>query len=168
MELAASLWLVAPEILLGTAALVWMVQRIGSAAIGTAIVSIGWWAVPLMASSVATLLLNTAAIRVFMRPEQRMVSYGRVLLAQLSGQAVNSVTPTGTVGEVLKVTMLMGHAPRYRAASSIVAFNVSVILTNACLVLFAMAVSVVPPPGASESHKIAVMKGSGAGFQPSV
>ena len=76
--------------------------------------SIGWWAVPLMLLSLTTLMLNTAAIRVFMRPEQRMISYWRVLVAQLSGQAVNSVTPTGTVGEVLKVTMLDGHAPRYR------------------------------------------------------
>ncbi len=126
---------------LGVAALIWMVRRIGTESIANMIRSVGWWAVPMLGLSLTTLLLNTAAIRVFMRPEQRMISYWRVLVAQLSGQAVNSVTPTGTIGEVLKVTMLMGHAPRYRAASSIIAFNVSVIFTNAGAMLFAIALS---------------------------
>ena len=128
---------------IGVGALAWLVNRIGSRAIFSMLASIGWWAVPLMLLSLTTLMLNTAAIRVFMRPEQRMISYWRVLVAQLSGQAVNSVTPTGTVGEVLKVTMLMGHAPRYRAVSSIIAFNVSVIFTDVCIMLLAIFLSLV-------------------------
>ena len=127
----------------GVGALVWMAQRIGLRSVTTMLSSVGWWAVPLLLLSITTLMLNTAAIHEFMRPEQRMISYWRVFVAQLSGQAVNSVTPTGTVGEVLKVTMLMGHAPRYRAVSSIIAFNVSVIFTNACLMLFAIFLSLV-------------------------
>jgi uncharacterized protein (TIRG00374 family) len=118
-----------------------MVRRIGVESIGKTIMSVGWWAALMMLSRIVTLLLNTAAIRIFMRPEQRMVSFGRVLVAQLSGQAVNSVTPMGAVGEVLKVTMLMGYAPRYRAVSSIVAFNVCVVFTNACLMIFALVVA---------------------------
>jgi uncharacterized protein (TIRG00374 family) len=127
----------------GVAALVWMAQRLGMRSIAAMLASVGWFALPLMLLSVTTLMLNTAAIRVFMRPEQRMIRYWRVFVAQLSGQSVNSVTPTGTVGEVLKITMLMGHAPRYRAVSSIIAFNVSVIFTNACLMLLAILLSLV-------------------------
>lgn len=127
----------------GVAALVWMAQRLGMRSIVAMLASVGWFALPLMLLSITTLMLNTAAIRVFMRPEQRMIRYWRVFVAQLSGQAVNSVTPTGTVGEVLKVTMLMGHAPRYRAVSSIIAFNVSVIFTNACLMLLAILLSLI-------------------------
>ncbi len=127
----------------GVGALIWVTQRLGLRSVAAMLSSVGWWAVPLMLLSISTLMLNTAAIREFMRPEQRMISYWRVFVAQLSGQAINSVTPTGTVGEVLKVTMLMGHAPRYRAVSSIITFNVSVILTNACLMLLAIFLSLV-------------------------
>jgi uncharacterized protein (TIRG00374 family) len=127
----------------GVVALIWMARRLGISSVAAMLTSVGWWAVPLMLLSVTTLTLNTAAIREFMRPEQRMISYWRVFVAQLSGQAVNSVTPTGTMGEVLKVTMLMGHTPRYRAVSSIIAFNVSVIFTNACLMLLAIFLSLV-------------------------
>ena len=129
--------------MVGAIALAWMAPRIGIRSIIAMLASVGWWAVPLVLLSFTTLMLNTAAIREFMRPEQRMISYWRVFVAQLSGQAVNSVTPTGTMGEVLKITMLMGHAPRYRAVSSIIAFNVSVIFTNACLMLLAIFLSLV-------------------------
>lgn len=125
----------------GVVALVWMARRVGMASIGKMLSSVGWWAVPLVFLNFTTLTLNAAAIRVFMRPEQRMISRWRVFVAQISGQAVNSVVPSGAVGEVVKVTMLMGHAPRYRAISSIVAFNISLIFINSCLMLSAILVA---------------------------
>ncbi len=128
-------------LLVGVIALIWMMRKIGLAEVTEMIASVRAWAIAIIAVSVAELLLNAAAIHVFMRPEQGMVSYWRVLAAQLSGQAVNSVTPTGTLGEVVKTTMLVGHAPRYRAVSSVVAYNITNILASVSFLMFAMVVS---------------------------
>lgn len=137
-------WLVAVNVGflgIGIVALVWLVRRVGPSEILASIVDIGGWAFVLLASSAVSVVLNAAAIHTFMRPEQRMVSFWRVLAAQLSGQAVNSVTPTGTLGEVAKATLLVGHVPRYRAVSSVVSFNVALLLVKCVLLLIALAVS---------------------------
>ena len=130
-------------LIVGIAALVWMLRKVGWAEVRDMVSSVGWWSIPIMAIGIAGIFLNAAGIHVFMRPEARMVSYWRVLAAQISGQAVNSVTPTGTLGEIVKSTMLMEHAPRYRAVSSIVAYNIVNIFATAFVVLFALAVSIV-------------------------
>lgn len=125
--------------MVGIAALIWMARAIGVEQVAAMVSSVGSWLIPLFLASTASLLLNSAAIHVFMRPEQRMVGYWRVLTAQLSGQAVSSVTPTGTLGEVVKVTMLVGHAPRYRAVSSIVAYNLCNVIATFVFLLIALA-----------------------------
>ena len=133
----------------GAAALVWMIRHIGVADVRATVTSVGYWSVAIMATSIAQVFLNAAGIHVFMRPEQRMVGYWRVLAAQLSGQAVNSVTPTGTLGEVVKATVLLGHAPRYRAVSAVVAYNITNVFATVAFLLFAIIVSLVlgdPPP----------------------
>jgi len=48
-----------------------------------------------------------------------------VAAAQLSGRAVNVVTPLGALGEATKLTMLVTHAPRVRVVSAIVLFNLA-------------------------------------------
>jgi len=128
-------------LLVGVVALVFMVRKLGVDAVAETIGSVRGWLIPLLLVSVAELFLNAGAIHVFMRPESRMVSYWRVLAAQLSGQAVNSVTPTGTLGEVVKTTILVGHAPRYRAVSSVIAYNIINLLASVLFLLFAMLVS---------------------------
>lgn len=127
----------------GLGALLWMVRTLGWTHVSETVASVRGWALPILGTSVAAVFLNSAAIHVFMRPEQRMVSYWRVLAAQLSGQAVNSVTPTGTLGEVVKATMLVGHAPRYRAVSSVIAYNITDIFITVFLLMFAIVVSLI-------------------------
>lgn len=125
----------------GIVALVWMIRKVGFDDLERMVGSIGYWAIPIMCTSVAAVFLNSAAIHVFMRPERRMVSYWRVLAAQLAGQSVNSVTPTGTLGEVVKATLLLGHAPRYRAVSAVVCFNIVNVFATVSFLLFAIVVS---------------------------
>lgn len=127
-------------LVVGIVALVWMLRKVGWSEVRDMVSSVGLWSIPIVAIGLASIFLNAAGIHIFMRPEARMVSYWRVFAAQLSGQAVNSVTPTGTLGEVVKSTMLMGHAPRYRAVSSVVAYNIVNIFATLFFVLFAIAV----------------------------
>ncbi len=125
----------------GVAALVWMAREVGLHALVELLSSIRGWAIPLLLVSLAGAALDAGAIHIFMRPEQRMVSYWRVFAAQMSGQAINSVTPTGTLGEVVKATLLMGHAPKFRAVSSVVAFNLVNVVVSALFVLAGIVVA---------------------------
>ena len=48
-----------------------------------------------------------------------MISYWRVLGANISGRAINVLTPGGALGEPTKLMLLSTHAPRARALSSL-------------------------------------------------
>src|SRR5262245_39470180 len=86
---------------------------------------IGWWFAAILAIELGALLCDAAALHAFMRPEARMIHYGRVLGAQASGRAINVLTPGGALGEATKLAMLVSHAPRARVLSSIVLLNLS-------------------------------------------
>lgn len=138
-------WLNLGLLVLGCGALVWMLREVGIVALGAMLGSIGWWVVPIVGSSLVGILLEARANHIFMRPEQRMVSYGRVLAAQFSGWAINSVTPTGKLGEIAKATLLLGHAPRYRAVSAVVLINLVNVFASAAFLLVALLVSFFHP-----------------------
>jgi hypothetical protein len=46
------------------------------------------------------------------------------VLAQLAGRAVDAVTPSGNLGEVMKVSMLTEHVSQSRAVSTILLYNI--------------------------------------------
>ncbi len=144
----------------GVGALVWMAREVGLDQLADLLSSIRGWAIPLLLVSLAGVALDAGAIHVFMRPEQRMVSYWRVFAAQMSGQAINSVTPTGTLGEVVKATLLMGHAPRFRAVSSVIAFNLVNVVVSAVFVLLGIGVALWLPdldPAMEHAMRIGVL-----------
>lgn len=124
--------------LAGVGALVWLIDDVGFDAMAVLLGSIGWWSIPILGTSLCEAALKARAVHVFMRPEQRMIGYPRVLAAQLAGQAINAVVPSGAAGEVAKATMLMGHAPRYRAVSSVLLYNLVSTLFSAGFLLVAI------------------------------
>lgn len=107
----------------GAIGLVWMLHTLGWSSLTEAVANVGWWFAAILALDLAALCCDAAALQAFMRPEARMVSYGRVLGAQASGRAINVLTPTGALGEPTKLCMLMTHAPRDRVLSSLVLLN---------------------------------------------
>jgi uncharacterized membrane protein YbhN (UPF0104 family) len=109
----------------GAGALAWMMRELGWDRFRSAVHGVGWWFAVIAALDVGAVLLDARALHTFMRPEARMVSYWRVVAAQISGRAVNVVTPLGALGEATKLTMLVSHAPRVRVASAIVLFNLA-------------------------------------------
>jgi uncharacterized membrane protein YbhN (UPF0104 family) len=109
----------------GVVALTWMMRALGWDEFREAVSRVGWVFAIVLTLDVVALLLDARALHTFMRPEARMVSYVRVLAAQISGRAVNVVTPFGALGEATKLTMLVSHAPRGRVLSAIVLLNLS-------------------------------------------
>ena len=90
-------------LLVGAAALAWMLNRLGWANVERVLRGVGGWFAVIVAFDVAALACEAAAIHQFMRPEQRMVRYVRVLAAQLSGRAINILTPGGALGARVRV-----------------------------------------------------------------
>jgi len=85
---------------------------------------IGWfWGVVLAMEAFGT-FLDAVAIRAFASPEQHKLKLRHTLLAQLSGRAVNVVTPTGNLGEVVKMSVLTEYVSQSRAVSTILLYNI--------------------------------------------
>ncbi|HUS30025.1 MAG TPA: lysylphosphatidylglycerol synthase transmembrane domain-containing protein [Kofleriaceae bacterium] len=119
----------------GGVALAWMLHKLGWSTIREVMRGVGAWFGVIVALDLAAIACEAAAIREFMRPEARMVKYWRVLAAQLSGRAINILTPGGALGEATKVTMLVSSAPRGRVVSSIVLVNLAAFYLSVTIVI---------------------------------
>ncbi len=124
----------------GPAEMLGMLQRAGA-----------WFPLGVALSLLAT-CSDAAALHAFMRPEARMVSYWRVLAAQMSGMGVNLLTPGGKLGEATKVTLLVGHAPRDRVVSSVLLFNLAYLYVAVVVITIGIPVAeiVLPLPRSLE------------------
>jgi len=112
-------------LVLGAGLLTWMLHQLGWHQLHAVAADVGRTFVLVLALDLVAILCDARGLHTFMRPEARMVSYGRVVAAHLSGRAVNVVTPFAALGEATKATMLVTRAPRVRVASAIVLFNLA-------------------------------------------
>ena len=120
---------------IGGIALAWMLRSIGWSRFVDLVDNVGWWYAVIVALDLVSLCFDAAALRAFMRPEARMISYLRALGAQASGRAINVLTPGGALGEAIKMTMLTSHAPRARVLSSIVLLNLTMFYISVAVML---------------------------------
>ena len=110
----------------GGVALYLILRQHGWAEFEAMLANVGWWFAVVLGLELVSLCMDAAAIHAFMRPEARMISYWRVLGANISGRAINVLTPGGALGEPTKLMLLSTHAPRARALSSLVLFSLSI------------------------------------------
>lgn len=103
-------------------ALVLTIRDTGLATIGRYFRRIGWWWFAVVALEVVITSLDAVAIRAFMSPER--VKLRSALLSQLAGRSVNAVTPSGNLGEAVKVSVLTEHVSQSRAVATILLYNV--------------------------------------------
>src|SRR5262249_41417608 len=121
-------------LVVGAAALAFMMHRVGVASARDVLADAGGWFPVILALDLAAMAFDAAAVHAFMRPEARMVSFWRGLAAQARGRAINILTPGGALGEATKIAMLVGHAPRGRVVSSIVLFNLATFYLSVAIV----------------------------------
>ena len=107
----------------GLLALAFFLNELGWDGVDQAFEVGGWFAV-LAAIDLASVLCDAFAVHGYLRPRVR-VSYPRVLGAQASGLAINRLTPGNSLGEPVKVTMLVRYVPVDAAVSAIVMFNLT-------------------------------------------
>ena len=101
-----------------------LVDQIGWNAMLDAVIGAGWWFLWIALIDLASVFCDGAAVYSFVRAESR-ISFWRAFAAQASGIAINRLTPANTVGEAIKVTMLVDHVPKTAAVSAIVKFNLA-------------------------------------------
>jgi uncharacterized protein (TIRG00374 family) len=111
-----------------------LVDRLGWSAIVDAVTNAGWWFLWIAIIDLLSVFSDSAAVYSFVRAEAP-ASYWRVFAAQASGIAINRLTPGNSVGEALKVTMMLDHVPKETAVSAVVKFNLATMYTALTIVL---------------------------------
>lgn len=119
----------------GAGALAWMIRELGSADLRAVIAGVGGRFAIILGLDLAAVLLDARALHTFLRPEARMVSYWQVVAAQVSGRAVNVVTPFSALGEATKLAMLVTRVPRVRALSAIVLFGLASLYLSVAVIV---------------------------------
>ena len=117
-------WVTRISLILGGVALALTIRNTGLVAIGTYFKRIGWGWFAVLIMEVAITTMDAIAIRAFLSPDHEKVQLRSALLAQLAGRAVNAVTPTGNLGEAIKVSVLVDHVSQSRAVATILLYNV--------------------------------------------
>ncbi|MBA3453660.1 MAG: flippase-like domain-containing protein [Deltaproteobacteria bacterium] len=112
-------------IVIGAVAFAFLIDQLGWDALIAAMIGTGWWFVVMAALDLGSVMFDAGATYSFVRPYAPNVSYWRVFAAQASGVAINRLTPTNSMGEAIKITMLAEHAPTSAAVSAIVMFNLA-------------------------------------------
>ena len=117
-------WVTRVSLAIALVALVFTIRNLGVVTLGRYFRRIGWWWIAVAALEVAITSLDAFAIRAFLSPESRAVRLRSAVLSQLAGRAVNAVTPSGNLGEAVKVSVLTEHVSNSRAVATILLYNV--------------------------------------------
>ncbi len=117
-------WVTRISLVIAAFALVLTIRKVGVVALAKYFRLIGWWWIAVFVLEVVITSLDAVAIRGFMSPEQDKVKFRSALLSQLAGRSVNAVTPSGNVGEAVKVSVLAEHVSSSRAVSTILLYNI--------------------------------------------
>ncbi len=108
----------------GVVAFAIVAWHLGWTAMRDVVATTGAWFVVIALIDLVSALFDAFSIHGFLRPKLK-VDYWRVYAAQLSGMAINRLTPGNSLGEPVKVTMLVRTVPVDAAVSAIVMFNLT-------------------------------------------
>ncbi|HTR49340.1 MAG TPA: lysylphosphatidylglycerol synthase transmembrane domain-containing protein [Kofleriaceae bacterium] len=112
------------SLVVALAALALTIRDIGPRNIGHYLQRIGWWWFAVVALEITITSLDAVAIHSFLSPEQHLTRLRTVVLAQLAGRSVNAVTPSGNLGEAVKISVLTEDVSNSRAVATILLYNV--------------------------------------------
>src|SRR5262245_20489089 len=98
-----------------------MVWQVGITDLLTSFGVVGWWIVPWVMLEIVPVVLHTAGWAACFPKSCQAVSFGRLCIVRLAGNAINQVTPTATIGgEVVKVLLLESTLPRAPATAAVI------------------------------------------------
>jgi hypothetical protein len=127
-------------LLVGGAALAVVIERLGLASMKDAIAGVGKWFAIIAAIDLVSATCDAFAIHAFVRGAAP-VSYVRVFGAQLSGMAINRLTPGHSLGEPLKATLLARSAPAGLSVSAILSFNLCTVFVGVASIVIGVPIT---------------------------
>lgn len=128
-------------LVIGVIGLVFVVRHLGWAGIRQAVIGTGGWFVLIAAIDLVSAMCDAFAVHGLVSASQR-VSYWRVFAAQVSGMAINRLTPGNSLGEPVKVTLLMRTVPVDAAVSGILMFNLITLYVGIAAIVIGVPVTV--------------------------
>ncbi len=114
-------------LVIGLLALAFLLDQVGIVGIQDAVLATGAWFAVIAAIDLISVFSDAAALHSFIRP-LAPIAYLRVFAAQASGLAINRLTPGNSLGEPIKVTMLMANVPEAAAVAAVVLFNMTTMI----------------------------------------
>lgn len=140
-------WLNALAAVFGVVALIVTIHVTGPQLLLDAVRSAGWALALTIGFGAVAIVFRALAVRVLLRTR---VPFGRILVAQGAATAVQDLTPTGALSDVVKATVLMTRAPGREVASTIVAYDVITLQLSLSILVVGVVIGavlgVVPPP----------------------
>ncbi len=115
-------WVTPALLAIAIVALVFTIRDVGLRTLGHYLRLIGWWWIAVAALELLNTTLHSTALRAFAAPDR--LDLRDAFLAQLAGRAVNAVTPSGNLGEVVKMSVLTDVVTPSRAVSTVLLYNV--------------------------------------------
>lgn len=106
----------------GAIGLVIVIDQLGGEGFRRVFLGVGRWFVVIAAIDVVSAMCDAVGIHGFLLGK---APYLRVFAAQISGLAINRLTPGNSLGEPVKVTMLVRTVPTDAAVSAIVMYNLT-------------------------------------------
>ncbi|HEY5949034.1 MAG TPA: lysylphosphatidylglycerol synthase transmembrane domain-containing protein [Kofleriaceae bacterium] len=111
-------------LVIGVVAFAIVVDQLGWQTMRDVVIETGVWFAVIAAIDLVSAMFDAFSIYGFVRAKQP-VSYWRVYAAQLSGMAINRLTPGNSLGEPVKVTMLVRTVATDAAVSAVIMFNLT-------------------------------------------
>ena len=115
-------WVTRISLAVAIVALVFTIRDVGVRTLGGYLRRIGWWWIAVVALEVLNTTLHSTALRAFAAPDKLRLR--SAMLAQLAGRAVNAVTPSGNLGELVKMSVLTEVVNPSRAVATVLLYNV--------------------------------------------
>ncbi|MBA3539616.1 MAG: flippase-like domain-containing protein [Deltaproteobacteria bacterium] len=115
-------------LVIGAIALTILLYRLGWSGLSRVLTQVGPWFAVIAVIDLASVACDAFGIHGFLRAQlPQRVSYWRVFAAQISGVAINRLSPANSLGEPVKMTMLSEHVPPASAISAVVMFNIGTV-----------------------------------------
>jgi Lysylphosphatidylglycerol synthase TM region len=121
-------------LVVGVAALVWMVFHVGPDTLLAGMKAVGWGFVLTCGAHLTGLMLDSVVLRACAGAPGRKVPFLHFARTSVAGHAVNEATPFGKVGEVVKYALLDERLRKADSAGALVAANIASFVVNCCLI----------------------------------
>jgi putative membrane protein len=125
----------------GLVLLAFLIHELGAASVIDNLRLVGWGIVPIVLQELGSYVANTAGWWAAFPSPRPDIPFRRLLAARMSGDAVNYVTPTATLGgEFVRTRFLRGQAPATAIVASVTVAKLSQTIGQIAFVICGLAI----------------------------